>query len=366
MKFEDIKHVAVIGAGDMGHGIAQVSLMAGYTVSMYDIKDEFVERGKGRIEWSMGKLVEKARISEKDRDQFLANLSLVTDIEKAVKNADLCIEAAPENIELKKEIFGNLDKFSPKHAILGTNTSNMSIDEIANATNRPDKVVGLHFFNPPVMMQLVEITKGAKTSDETVDLMVKLTKAMTKDPIVCKKDSPGFIVNRITAPTMLYLSHLLDKKVYEPAGVDAAAMNMGMRMGPYELIDFVGVDIAYHSMKYLENRLSKDYAPTPTLEKLFKENKHGKKTGEGIYKWPEVGRPEIDTSNPADFDLMDMMRIQINEAAKVVEEGLCTPKEVDIGMKKGMNNPFGPFEMAENADLKELTHFLDGLADQFG
>ena len=367
MKFEDIKHVSVIGAGDMGHGIAQVALMTGYTVTMYDIEDEYTERGKGRIEWSMGKLVEKARISEKERDQFLANLSLTTDIAEAVKNADLCIEAAPEIIELKKEIFGNLDKFSPKHAILGTNTSNMSIDEIATATNRPEKVVGLHFFNPPVMMQLVEITKGEKTSDETVDLMVKLTKAMTKDPIVCRKDSPGFIVNRINAPTMLYLAHLLDRKLYEPAGVDAAAMNMGMRMGPYELMDFVGLDILYHSMKYLETRLSKDYTPTPTMEKLMKEKKLGKKTGEGFYKWPETGRPDIDPSKPADdFDLMDMLRVQINEAAKVVEEGLCTAKEVDIGMKKGMNNPFGPFEMAENADLEELTKFMDGLADKFG
>ena len=144
MKIDDIKHVAVIGAGDMGHGIAQVCLMTGYTVSLYDIKDEFVEKGKGRIEWSLNKLAEKARISEKDRDTYLGNLKTFTKLEDAVKNADLCVEAAPENLELKKKIFSDLDKFAPKHAILGSNTSNMSITEIGDATGRPDKVVGLH------------------------------------------------------------------------------------------------------------------------------------------------------------------------------------------------------------------------------
>ncbi|MFW9996605.1 MAG: 3-hydroxyacyl-CoA dehydrogenase NAD-binding domain-containing protein [Candidatus Odinarchaeota archaeon] len=366
MKVDDIKHVAVIGAGDMGHGIAEVALMTGYTVSMYDIKEEFVERGKSRIDWSLQKLAEKARISESDYTKFMANLTTTVDIKEAVKKADLCIEAAPENLELKKKIFADLDKYSPKHAILASNTSNMSIDDIGAATSRPEKVAGLHYFNPPVMMQLIEIVKGKKTSDETIKVLVDFTKKSTKTPVV-SKDSPGFIVNRINAPTMLFLQLMLDRKEFPPEKLDRAAMDMGMRMGPYELSDFVGLDIAYHSLKYLENRLDKDYAPTPTMEKLIKENKLGKKTGEGIYKWPEVGRPEIG-DEAADFDLMDMLRVQINEAAKVLEEGIALrgSKDIDLGMKLGMNNPFGPFEMAENADLEELTQFMDGLADKYG
>ncbi|MFX1536553.1 MAG: 3-hydroxyacyl-CoA dehydrogenase NAD-binding domain-containing protein [Promethearchaeota archaeon] len=364
MKIEDIKHVAVIGAGDMGHGIAEVALMSGFTVSMYDIKEEFVERGKSRIEWSLQKLAEKARISESDPEKFMGDLTTTIDLEEAVKNADFVIEAAPEDLELKKKIFSDLDKFAPKHAILASNTSNMSITEIGGATNRPDKVCGMHYFNPPVMMQLIEIVKGDKTSDETIKLMVEFTKKSVKTPVI-SKDSPGFLVNRINAPTMLYLQLLLDRKEYDPAELDAAAMGMGMRMGPYELQDFVGLDITYHSMKYLEKRLSKEYAPTPTLEKLIKENKLGKKTGEGVYKWPEVGRPEIDMDKAADFDLMDLMRIQINEAAKLLEEGVGTAKDIDTGMKLGMNNPWGPFELAESTDLEDLTKLLDGLADKY-
>ena len=365
MKIDDIKHVAVIGAGDMGHGIAEVALMSGYTVSLYDIADEFVEKGKGRIDWSLAKLAEKARISESDHKKFMENLSTTIDLEEAVKNADLCIEAAPEILDLKKEIFGNLDKFAPKHAILATNTSSMSIDEIGAATGRPEKVAGLHYFNPPVMMQLIEITKGGKTSSETIEILVDFTKKAHKDPVVCKKDSPGFIANRVNAPQMLWMYTLLDKKEYEPAEVDRACMNMGMRMGMYELADFTGLDISYHLLNYFGDRLDEDYKPPAILEKLFKENNLGKKTGSGIYQWPEIGRPEIG-DKAADFDVMNGLRIMINEAAKVLEEGLTTAKEIDIAMKKGFNLPFGPIETAETTDLKELTEFLDGLADKYG
>ena len=365
MKLDDVKHVAVIGAGDMGHGIAEVALMTGYTVSLYDIKDEFVEKGKNRIDWSLKKFVEKARITENDYDKFMKNLSITTNIEEAAKNADLCIEAAPEILDLKIEIFGKLDKFAPKHAILASNTSSMSIDEIGAATKRPEKVVGLHYFNPPVMMQLIEITKGAKTSDETIKILVDFTKKALKDPVVCKKDSPGFIANRINAPTMLWMYLMYDNKEYEPAEVDRACMNMGMRMGIYELMDFTGLDISYHLLNYFGNRLHKDYKPPASLEKLFNDKNLGKKTGSGIYEWPEVGRPEIG-EKAADFDLMNMLRVQINEAAKVLEEGLTTAKEIDIALKKGFNNPFGPMELAETTDLKELTEFLDGLADKYG
>ncbi len=364
----DIKKVAVIGAGDMGHGIAEVCLMTGYTVSMYDIKDEFVERGKERIDWSLKKLADKARISEGDYKRFMDNLSITTSMEKVCKDADIAIEAAPENLELKKKIFRELDEFCPKHALLCSNTSNMSITEIGAATKRPDKVAGLHYFNPPVLMQLCEIVKGDNTSEETINILIEFAKKQTKDPVV-SKDSPGFIVNRINAITMLLIHQMLDKKEYSPAEFDAAAQMMGMRMGPYELMDFVGLDIAYHSMNYLANRLSPDFKPTATMQKLIDEGKYGKKTGQGIYKWPEDGgRPEIDMSKACDFDIMNLMRVQINEAAKVLEEGIAIrgAKDIDIAMKKGMNNPFGPFELAENADFKELTEYMDGLAKKYG
>ena len=363
MKIDDVKHVSVIGAGAMGHSIAQVALMSGYSVSLYDIKDKIVENGKSRIEWSFKRFVEKAKISESDYKKFMSNLTLTTDLEGAVKKADLCIEAAPEKLDLKKKIFSDLDKLTPKHTILASNTSNMSITEISAVTQRPEKVIGMHFFNPPVLMPIIEIVKGDKTSTETLNVMTDFSKKSNKTTIL-SKDSPGFICNRIIAPSTLLLNLMLDQKEYPPEKIDAAAMNMGSPIGPYQLQDYLGLDVVYDSMKYLSERLSKDYAPTPTMERLIKENKFGKKTGKGIYNW-KGGRPEIDLSDPADFDMMKPMLVQINEAAKLLEEGVGTAKDINTGMSLAFNNPVGPFELAESTNLTELTDFLDGLAKKY-
>ncbi|MFX1423257.1 MAG: 3-hydroxyacyl-CoA dehydrogenase NAD-binding domain-containing protein [Promethearchaeota archaeon] len=364
MKIDDIKHVAVIGAGAMGHSIAQVALISSYSVSLYDINDKIVEYGKSRIVWSFKRLVEKAKISESDYKNCMNNLTLTTDLEEGVKKADLCIEAAPEKLDLKKEIFTELDKLTPTYAILASNTSNMSITEISFVTQRPDKVIGTHFFNPPVLMPIVEIVKGDKTSEETLNIVTDFIKKTKKTPIF-SKDSPGFICNRIIAPSTLLLNIMLDREEYSPEKIDAAAMNMGVPIGPYQLQDYLGLDIVYDSMKYISERLSKDYTPTPTMEKLLKERKFGKKSGQGIYNWKE-GKPEIDLSDPADFDMMIPIRLQINEAAKVLEEGVGTARDIDTGMKLAFNNSMGPFELAENIDLAELTIFLDELAEKYG
>ncbi|MFX0085118.1 MAG: 3-hydroxyacyl-CoA dehydrogenase NAD-binding domain-containing protein [Candidatus Hodarchaeota archaeon] len=364
MKIDDITHVAVIGAGAMGHSIAQVALMSRYSVSLYDINDKIVENGKSRIDWSFKRLVEKAKISEIDYKNFMNNLALTTNLEEAVEKADLCIEAAPEKLNLKKKIFTKLDKFAPIHAILATNTSNMSITEIGEVTQRPEKVIGTHFFNPPVLMPIVEIVKGDKTSDETVNIVTDFIKTTQKTSIF-SKDSPSFICNRIMIPGTLLLNLMLDREEYPPEKIDAAAMNMGAPIGPYQLQDYLGLDIIYDSMKYISERLSKDYTPTPTMEKLIRENKLGKKTGKGIYNW-EGGKPEIDQSDPADFDMMTPMRLQINEAAKILEEGVGSAKDIDTGLKLAFSNPMGPFELAEHTDLAELTIFLDELADKYG
>lgn len=365
MNLDDINHIAVIGAGAMGHSIAEVALLSGFSVSLYDITSEFVETGKSLIDWSLKKFIEKDKISESDYFKFMDNLTITTDLKDACKKADFCIEAAPEKMDLKKKIFNELDKCTPPHAILASNTSFMSITQIAAATQRPKKVIGMHFFNPPVLLTIIEIVTGETTSEETLKVMIEFTKKCNKKPIF-SKDSPGFICNRISAPAFLLTHLMLDRKEYSPAKVDAAAMNMGMRMGPYELQDFLGLDIAYDGMKYLTQYFSKDYTPTATLENLMRAKKYGKKTGEGIYKWPEIGRPQIDMSDPADFDVIDMIRVQINEAAKVLEEEIGTPEDINTGMKLGMNNMWGPFEIAENADLAELTQFLDRLAEKYG
>lgn len=365
MKSENIKKVAVIGAGHMGHGIAEVALLSDYFVSLVDIEEDIVTKGKSLIDWSLKKFVEKSKITEKKYNKIINNLETTTDLERAAKNTILCIEAVPEKFELKKDIFRKLDNFSPKHAILASNTSTMSITEIGNATQRPDKVVGLHFPPPPVLAKVIEIVRGDKTSDSTIKFAIDFTETAGKLPII-SKDSPGFICNRIMAPSMLLIQLMLDRKEYPPAKIDAAALNMGMIMGPYELLDYIGLDILYDSSKYLGERLSIDYSPAHTISKLVKENKLGRKTGEGIYKWlPGGKRPIIDLSDPADFDLMDLMRVQINEAVKVLEEGIATVHDIDMGMKLHYHTPWGPFELVEQMNLSELTEFLDNLADKY-
>jgi len=366
MKSENIEKVSVIGAGHMGHGIAEVGLLSNYFVSLYDIKEEIIIQGKSLIDWSLKKFVEKSQISQKRYEEIINNLEITTDFEKAAKNSILCIEAVPEKLELKKDIFRKLDKFSPKNAILASNTSTMSITEIGNVTRRPDKVVGLHFPPPPVLAKVIEIVRGNNTSDRTIEFAINFAKRAEKEAII-SKDSPGFICNRIMAPSMLLIQLMFDRKEYSPAEIDAAALNMGMIMGPYELLDYIGLDILHDSSRYFAEHLSPDYSPARTISKLVEANRLGRKTGEGIYKWGSGGkRPFIDRSSPADFDIMDLMRVQMNEAVKVLEEEVASVHDIDMGMKLHYHNHWGPFELVEQTDLDELTAFLDNLADKYG
>ncbi|NHW44745.1 MAG: 3-hydroxyacyl-CoA dehydrogenase, partial [Candidatus Verstraetearchaeota archaeon] len=191
---EAIKRVAVIGAGAMGHGIAQVFAMAGFEVSLLDIKDEFLKNAMEKIRWSLNKFAEKRRIKPEDVDKILARIKTTTSYEVATKDIDLAVECVPENMDLKKKVFAQLDQLAPSRALLTSNTSTLSITEMASATKRPDKVAGLHFFNPPQMMPLVEVIKGDKTSDETVSTLVSICKKIGKTPIIVKKDVRGFVV----------------------------------------------------------------------------------------------------------------------------------------------------------------------------
>jgi len=234
---KEIKKVAVMGAGDMGHGIAQVALMNGYKVSLRDIEQKFIDKGVQGIKDSLEKFfVAKQKISPEQRDEMLKRLKTTVSIEEAVKDADFVIEAVPEVMDIKKSVFKDLDKFAPKDAIFATNTSNMSITEIAGATKRPDKVVGMHFFNPAVRMKLVEVTKGKKTSEDTMQVTYDLATKMGKAPVRVEKDSPSFIYNRVNAPVMLLLELILEKKLVSPEEFDGAFKEKHDR-GVYPIIN---------------------------------------------------------------------------------------------------------------------------------
>jgi len=297
MNINDIKTVAMIGAGDMGHGIAEVALLAGYKVNLYDIKDDFVELGKKRIFDSLDLLTGKGKIpSELNTAIREKLLTTTTDLAEAVSDADLVIEAIPEIMELKKKVFAEIDKLAPAHALLASNTSTMSITEIATATNRPEKVFGLHYFNPAVLMRLVEVIKAEKTSDETMQIGMDFAAREKKVGVRVKKDRPGFIANRVNQAPAVLICEILERGEVEPEALDAFVRLMGSAMGPCELTDYVGVDVAVNVSRYFEQTLGPDYGPPSHLVEMMEAGKLGKKSGQGYFEWPNGERPKIDFS----------------------------------------------------------------------
>lgn len=365
MTADDVKKITVIGAGAMGNGIAQVALMAGYQVAMRDIEQRFVDKGVASIKASLTKLVSKGKITEELGQDCLARLQPVVDMAAAVQDADLIIEAAPEMMDLKQKIFADLDRLAPAHAILASNTSTMSITEIGSVTDREDKVVGMHFFNPAVLLKLVEVIHSDKSSDESVQVTYDVAKKMNKVPVIVQKDSPGFIYNRVNAPTGLLLGRIVERGTPSPDEFDAVFKPF-MPMAPFELLDYVGIDIGFHTQDYFAKTLSGDYSPGSRFKAQVDSKNLGKKTGKGFYDWSQ-GRPQIDTSNPtSEFDPNHMIALQANEATKLIEEGVCTDaREIDMAMANG-GGGIGPFTLAKNIGYDVLVQKCNELADKFG
>ena len=277
--------IAVIGAGQMGNGIAQVAACAGYEVVMVDIKQEFVDRGIATIEKSLGKLVSKERMSKGDADSAFSRIRTSTNRSDCA-DVDLVVEAVPEILELKLSIFSELDEICKPNCILASNTSSISITEIASSTKRPDKVIGMHFMNPVPIMKLVEIINGDKTSESTNKSVVAVAEKMGKTALSCN-DSPGFVSNRILCPMLNEAILTLQEGVAEPEAIDGI-MKLGMNhpIGPLALSDLIGLDTVLHIMNVLHNGLGDDkYAPAALLQEMVELGKLGRKSGEGFYKY---------------------------------------------------------------------------------
>ena len=280
-----IQKIGVIGAGQMGNGIAQVAACAGYDVVMVDIKDEYVEKGLGTIQFSLGKLVSKERMTQEDADSALARIVTGTD-RSACSDCDLVVEAVPEILELKTSIFSELDSLCKPETILASNTSSISISTIAQATQRPDKVIGMHFMNPVPIMKLVEVINGEATSESTNAAVNDAAETMGKIALSCN-DAPGFVSNRILCPMLNEAILTLQEGVAEPEAIDGI-MKLGMNhpIGPLALTDLIGLDTVLHIMNVLHDGLGDDkYAPAPLLIQMVDEGKLGRKTGQGFYTY---------------------------------------------------------------------------------
>ncbi|MBU8905849.1 3-hydroxybutyryl-CoA dehydrogenase [Desertibacillus haloalkaliphilus] len=281
----NIKTVMVIGAGQMGSGIAQVNAMSGYQVYLHDLKDELVERGLNTITKNLDRQVKKERMTETEKTDTLARITPSTDLNNA-KNVDLVIEAAIENMEIKSKLFSDLDELAPEHAILATNTSSLPITEIAAATNRPEKVIGMHFMNPVPVMKLVEVIRGLATTDEVYNTIEDMSKSLNKVPVEVN-DFPGFVSNRILLPMINEAIYAVYEGVAKPEAIDEV-MKLGMNhpMGPLTLADFIGLDTCLYIMETLHDGLGDDkYRPCPLLRKYVKAGWLGKKSGRGFYQY---------------------------------------------------------------------------------
>ena len=281
-----IKKVVVVGAGQMGSGIAQVFAQAGYEVILSDITEELAQKGKERISKGLDRIVKKGKITEEQKNEILAKIHPTVDLETHAKDADLLIEAIIEKMEAKKELFKKVDKILPERAILASNTSSLSITEMASVTSRPEKFLGAHFFNPPPVMKLIEFIKGYQTSQETLETMIDLGKKLGKTTVIAV-EAPGFIVNRLLMPFLNEAYFALQEGVATVEEIDTAVkLGLNHPMGPFELSDFIGLDTILYIAEYLFNEFGEDkYRPCPLLRKMVRAGKLGRKSGEGFYKY---------------------------------------------------------------------------------
>lgn len=353
--------VTVVGAGTMGHGIAQTFATAGYEVTIVDVDEDILETALEKIEGSLAKLGE-------DLDAVLDRIETTTSDEEAYGDADLVVEAVPEDIDLKEDVFESIDDLAPERTILATNTSTLPITEIASATDRPSRVVGMHFSNPVQLMEIVEVIRGERTADDVFAAAQAISEEIGKTPVLVEKDIPGFLINRINLRFWLEAVRQVEAGVQDERTIDAAIRRIGLPMGPFEVLDFSGIDVATMAARSMRDRGVDLHVPD-LLEGKTEANEHGMKTGEGFYAYPELGeysRVDIPRERRYDFDPKDLLAPAVNEAAWLLANDVTTKSEIDKAMRIGMNWPRGLLEIADEYGIDRLVDRLEALRERSG
>jgi len=366
---KEIKNVTVLGAGGMGAQIGALAAEAGYNVKLRDIEDRFLENGRKTIESNYDRRISRGRLAEAAKKEYMSRMTFLVDLKEAVRDADIVIEAVPEVMDLKKSVLKEVSALCPNDCVFATNTSSLSIAEMAEAGKRPEMVVGTHYFNPPHRMTLLEIVHGENTSAEAIKIAEEVAIKMGR-AVVHVKDVPGFVANRIFCNMSNEADWALAQgEARSPFEVDSAIKyKLGLPMGMLELQDALGggsIDTQFHVMEYFGETMGKSYGPAPILEKLFKEGNYGKKTGRGYYDWSEGKTNEIPMNVGYNFDPIRVLATAVNEAAKLIEIDATTRDEIDTAVLLGLNYPRGILRMADSTGLDKILDELNRLYNKY-
>jgi len=365
----EIKNITVLGSGIMGHGIAQVSAMAGYNVVLRDIEQPFLDKAMEKIKWSLDKLVSKEKISENERDEIFSRIKPIVDLKDAVHDCDLVIEAVPEIMELKKKVYAELDKAASDQVVFASNTSTLPITEIANTVSRPKKFIGIHFFNPPQLMKLVEVIPGQETSDDITNLTINFVKSVNKIPVTCRKDVPGFIVNRLFIPLVHEACYVMERQKIQQTEIDSAVkFRLGFPMGIFELADFTGLDVIHKATVEMHVRDKKVISPHPKIEQLFSEKKLGQKSGEGFYKYSDDKYERIPLSEELakKCEPIQIIANILNNAAWLVTNNASDIDEIEKAASLGLGLKKPLFETAKEIGMQKIVEELKKLSNKHG
>lgn len=364
-----INDITVLGSGIMGHGIAQISAMNGYDVILRDIEERFLENAMNKIRWSLDKLVEKNKINKQESDKIYYRIKPIIDLKDALVNTDLLIEAVPEDLNLKKKVYSEVDQFANEKTIYSSNTSTLPISEISKLSDRPDRFIGLHFFNPPQLMKLVEVIPGMRTDKSIVDLGINFVKSLGKDPILCNKDVPGFIVNRIFIPLVHEAAYCLEGDGKSMTQIDSAVkFKMFLPMGIFELADYTGLDVIHKATVEMYSRDKKVVNPHPKIEQLFSSGKYGKKSGDGFYSYGDKTYERIPLSEEqaSQYDPIRILSVAINNAAWLISNNVCTKEDFEIAMRLGMGIKKDLFAIGKEFGYEKIVNTLNQLQEKNG
>jgi enoyl-CoA hydratase/3-hydroxyacyl-CoA dehydrogenase len=365
----EINKITVLGSGIMGHGIAQISAMAGFEVTLRDVDTKFLDSAMSKIKWSLDKLVEKQKITQADSETIYSRIHPVVDLKQALSGTDLLIEAVPEDMELKKKVYLDVDKHSDSKTIYASNTSTLPISEISSLTNRSNRFIGLHFFNPPQLMKLVEVIPGVTTDQEIVKVGIDFVKRVGKEPVLCRKDVPGFIVNRIFIPLIHEAAYCLDRDGPSMTQLDSAVkFRLSFPMGIFELADYTGLDVIHKATSEMFSRDKKVIFPHPRIKELFEQGKYGKKSGSGFYSYSgeQYERVSLSEEDSNAYDPIKLLAVALNYAAWLFTNTVCTLEDLEIALKLGMGlrNPL--FRTGEQFGIKRVVDTLQDLHAKYG